>query len=193
MARPIEFNKTIALEAAVEAFWTNGYERTSLQDLVDSMDLSKSSFYNAYGSKHNLFADALLSYSTMMAASLRQRLEAAGSGIGFIEELLSEIVATSTEDSARRGCFLMNTASELAQSDCEISKITKTGFRQFQSVFRDAVARAIEEGEISPDKNPDRVAWFILNGIVGLKSLVKAGIDKENLAQIQGIILNSLR
>lgn len=191
MARPIEFNKTDAIEAAMEAFWTNGYERTSLQDLIDSMDLSKSSFYNAFGSKHELFADALRSYSALMAADLRRRLDAAGSGKVFIESLLSDIVDTSSDDSALRGCFLMNTATEFAQCDAAINKVTNEGLRQFQNVFRLAVERAIDAGEITGKGNPDRLAWFLLSNVIGLKTMIKAGVNRQALEELRTAILSS--
>lgn len=193
MARPIEFNKTEALDAAMEAFWTNGYERTSLQHLIESMALSKSSFYNAFGSKHKLFTDTLRSYSSITTADLRRRLDAAASGLVFLESLLTEIVETSAEDSALRGCFLLNTATEFAQCNAEISKLTKTGFQQFHKVFRDAIERAIDAGEINSCEDPERLSWFVFNGVIGLKTMVKAGVDKHTLDQIRQAILSSIR
>ena len=54
--RPRQFNEEQALEAAMEQFWAVGYEATSLQDLLRVMKLSKSSLYQTFGSKHDLFS-----------------------------------------------------------------------------------------------------------------------------------------
>lgn len=191
MARPIEFNKTKALDAAMDTFWTNGYERTSLQDLIDSMALSKSSFYNSFGSKHELFTDSLRSYSNMMSIDLQRRLDAAGSGRVFLERLLSEIVDTSTEESSLRGCFLLNTATEFAQCNKEVSELTRSGLNQFHSVFRKAIEQAREAGEVRSDEDPDRLAWFVFSGVIGLKTMVKAGVDKPTLNAVSRSILSS--
>ncbi len=59
MARPREFNEEKALDRAMRVFWTQGYEGTSLHDLLGAMGISKSSFYETFGSKRDLFMRSL--------------------------------------------------------------------------------------------------------------------------------------
>ena len=62
MARPQEFDTEQALKQAIDLFWKNGYERTSLNDLLKQMQIQRSSFYNRFGDKHSLFVQALDHY-----------------------------------------------------------------------------------------------------------------------------------
>ena len=62
MARPREFDVDDALDRAMNVFWAKGYEATSMSDLMAAMDLSKSSLYDTFGSKHELFLSALQRY-----------------------------------------------------------------------------------------------------------------------------------
>ena len=70
MARPREFDATEALSKAMDVFWTKGYEATSLCDLLEAMDLSKSSFYDTFGSKHEVFLDTIRYYKKTMTAQI---------------------------------------------------------------------------------------------------------------------------
>ena len=80
VGRPLEFDPNAALEAAMHQFWSKGYEHTSLQDLVTAMNLSKSSLYQAFGSKQQLLQRCLGRYADQFAAQLRQGLADAPSG-----------------------------------------------------------------------------------------------------------------
>ena len=62
MARPREFDETAVLEAAIQCFWSRGYEATSVRDLAKKMALTGASMYNAFGDKRSLYRRALDHY-----------------------------------------------------------------------------------------------------------------------------------
>jgi TetR/AcrR family transcriptional regulator, transcriptional repressor for nem operon len=55
MARQKEFNRDEVLHKAMEVFWTRGYERASIQDLVEHMGINRQSIYDTFGDKHAPF------------------------------------------------------------------------------------------------------------------------------------------
>ena len=55
MARPKEFDPRTALSAAVQVFWRNGYEKTSLDDLMAAMQVGRQSLYDTFGDKRELY------------------------------------------------------------------------------------------------------------------------------------------
>jgi TetR/AcrR family transcriptional repressor of nem operon len=114
MARPVKFNKLDVLDRALEVFWEKGYEATSLSDLIDAMALSKSSFYNTFDNKHQIFIEALCRYNECMAAPLRESLSESSSGLEFIRALFTEIIGQAEASSGLKGCFLVNTATEIS-------------------------------------------------------------------------------
>jgi TetR/AcrR family transcriptional repressor of nem operon len=63
LGRPLEFNPATVLDAAIEVFWRKGYVATSMLDLLEAMDLSKSSLYQTFGSKQKLFERCLARYT----------------------------------------------------------------------------------------------------------------------------------
>ncbi len=108
MARPLEFDRSEALQQALEVFWENGYEGTSLRLLLRTMDLSRSSFYQSYGSKQRLYEQCLQQYTADVAQDMAEALEAAPSGLPFIEQVLYSIGAAVDEPKGRRGRMVMN-------------------------------------------------------------------------------------
>ena len=59
MARPIEFDIMTARESAMMLFWRNGYQASSLSDLLDEMKIGRGSFYAAFGDKRRLYLECL--------------------------------------------------------------------------------------------------------------------------------------
>ncbi len=189
MARPIQFNKSEVLDKALEVFWEKGYEATSLSDLIDAMALSKSSFYNTFDSKHQIFTEALRRYNECMTFPLRQALDDSPSGLEFIRAVFIEIIGPAESSMGLKGCFLMNTASEFAQNDPEIGKIVDLGLSQIEKIFLSAITKAQALGELSSDKKPEELAIFLVNNMSGLKTMVKAGIKPDRLRNIVSTIL----
>lgn len=64
MARSKEFEVNEVLDKAIQLFWTQGYEKTSMQDLVEFMGIHRRSIYDTFGDKHALFMKALERYET---------------------------------------------------------------------------------------------------------------------------------
>jgi TetR/AcrR family transcriptional repressor of nem operon len=71
MARPREFDETTVLEAAMNCFWTQGFEQTSVRDLAERMGITGASLYNAFGDKRSLYRQAFVHY---LAQTVRDRV-----------------------------------------------------------------------------------------------------------------------
>ena len=56
--RPKAFDRTAAVQQAMELFWDRGYEGTTFDDLIGAMKLSPSSFYREFGSKERLYRES---------------------------------------------------------------------------------------------------------------------------------------
>nr|WP_083442409.1 helix-turn-helix domain-containing protein [Paenibacillus sp. IHB B 3415] len=59
MGRTKEFEINEVLDKAVQLFWMQGYEKTSMQDLVNFMGIHRRSIYDSFGDKHALYMKAL--------------------------------------------------------------------------------------------------------------------------------------
>lgn len=190
--RPIEFDPDEALEQAMCLFWRKGYEATSLQDLLDAMALSKSSFYQSFHSKHALFENCIRLYRDQSTSQLKEKLAGAVSARGFIAATLHGIADETTGPRARLGCLLMNTASEFAQTDPAIAALVSDGIKALTDIFEQAVRLGQQQSDIARSQYPRVLAGFLVTNAGGLRNMVKAGADAQTVKQIADVTLAAL-
>ncbi|MDT8383253.1 MAG: TetR/AcrR family transcriptional regulator [Gammaproteobacteria bacterium] len=193
IGRPLEFDPEQALDSALAVFWSQGYEAASLQDLLQSMGLSKSSFYQAFQSKHALFERCLERYRDQVTGQLTEGLRGAGSGLAFIEGVLRSIVAEAHNKKKTRGCLIMNTANEFSQSDPKVARRVTSGLTSFRKVFLKAVQQAQQAGEIDDKQDPQVLADYLVTSISGLRTMVKAGASAATVEGVIDVTMKALR
>lgn len=176
----------------MELFWRKGYESSSLQDLLAATGLSKSSFYQGFRSKRSLFQSSIRKYRKMLTEDMQTQLHAARSGKAFLRSLFHGVAEETCGPQARRGCLLMNTANEFAQTDPEIAELVSSSIAGLTDVFERAIRQAQQEGEIPADKNTRALATYLVSSMSGLKNIVKAGADRETVRRIADIVLTAL-
>ncbi|OJF15828.1 TetR/AcrR family transcriptional regulator [Couchioplanes caeruleus] len=158
MARTRSFTTANAVRAARDQFWEHGYEATSLADLERVTGLNRSSIYQAFGSKHQLFSLAVESYLAEVAAPRLAALEAPGAGIAQVVEYLESLAAVMADapgSLAGRGCLVVNTITERAGHDPEAHAVGVA--------YRDRLLRAFA-GALPPETAAHRAE--LLTGAV---------------------------
>ena len=105
----------------MEVFWKNGFEATSVRDLLEATGLSRSSFYDAFGSKRDLLMAAVSHYCEINREKMAGIAEAAGSPREAIHAML--MLNANCED--ENGCLLANCITELAPHDADVSAIAQ--------------------------------------------------------------------
>ncbi|MCX4186510.1 TetR/AcrR family transcriptional regulator [Methylophaga sp. OBS4] len=180
------------MSQATLQFWHGGYAATSLQDLLNCMHLSKSSLYQSFGNKEQLFVRCLEHYQQQLGEDLTKQLQQTGSGLGFIRDLLASVTAEASS-AQRKGCLLVNTANETACRQPAIAQAVNRGFGTIRSVITQALIRAREQGELAVDSDVEQLSDFLVSGISGLRTMVKAGMDKEKLDKVAAMLLATLK
>lgn len=181
MARPIEFCKQQALENAMELFWSKGYEATSLTDLLKVMQISKSSFYQSFGSKCELFKKTLLLHNKNQEKQLHQKLNKDGKIRENFKTMLNNVSTNVNSKEKQRGCFISNVAIEFAQTDGEIAKIVRIGFENFEDEIFKAIKIGQDNGTIATTLSSHELAKLFVTVYSGLKTMVKSGSSKKEL------------
>lgn len=191
--RPLEYDPAEALNAAMQAFWRRGYEGTSMQDLLNATGLSKSSFYQAFSSKHEAFQQSIEHYCDNLTTNLRGKLRSADSGWAFIESVLLSAVEEARSSDNPRGCMIVNVATEFSARDPRIRELIAHGAKRVTQIFVAAVKRAQSEGSIPDDKDPDILGRYLLSSLSGLRTMVKAGTNHRGIGEIIDVIMTALK
>jgi TetR/AcrR family transcriptional repressor of nem operon len=184
MARPREFDETTALEAAMACFWRRGYEATSMRDLTRSMGISSPSLYNSFGDKRALFVAALERYLDHSPRERIKRLEASLPPKKAIHRFIEEIIERSLNDGERRGCFLINSALEVAPHDPELGALIADRLGEIEAFFRRSIKAAQTERTVRLDVVAKDVARLLLGVLLGIRVLARA---KPERALLEGV------
>lgn len=188
MPRPREFDNDTVLSSAMETFWSKGYEATSVDDLCAAMALSRSSLYQAFGSKPELLYAVIDHYADRSAERARLRFDTRRPVGRAVAEFLNGFIEESLTETGRRGCLLGNCAAELGTSDPEASRRIRAGLERIQTVFEKAFARAISEGELSASADPKSLARFLTASAQGLRLMAKTNPNRKALRDVAGRI-----
>jgi AcrR family transcriptional regulator len=190
--RPRNFDADLVLENAMQLFWSKGYEATSLQDLLDATGLSKSSLYESFGNKQQVFEAAFTRYFDVRTKHMKERLEQAASPLTFIRECLVSVL-DDTECGTPRGCMLVNVANEFSTGHPAVQSLVQGGTQRFRQVFEEAFAQAQASVEMSPTQPPAHLALYMHCAMSGLRTQAKSGLVRSDLLKVIELIMASLR
>lgn len=169
MARPREFDYDEALDAAMQLFWLKGYEATSMADLTAAMGLKKGSLYKAYGNKHELFVLAIKRYLGRILGDIQAMVEGAPTvKEGIRRYLTSCSFGFYQQEGVPRGCFAVNTVTELAPHDEEVAEVLTLHFKREVDVLTGVIREAQESGTIASLNAPEALAELVTVVAVGL-------------------------
>ncbi|QJD96655.1 TetR/AcrR family transcriptional regulator [Mucilaginibacter robiniae] len=177
--RTKDFNETDILRKAIALFWQKGYHATSLHDLIDGLEIGRSSIYHAFGDKHNLFLQALELYQQEATAKIQALLNDAFSVKEAVTHLLQQVVNDVFTDACPKGCFKINSEVEMAASDEVIKKLVAEDDLIIEKALYNAIKKGQADGEISISKNPKALARFICNAIAGMRVYGKFRNDRQ--------------
>ncbi|MCX5380575.1 TetR/AcrR family transcriptional regulator [Streptomyces sp. NBC_00091] len=178
MARTKEFDPDAALQSALELFWRRGYEATSVADLVEHLGIGRASIYATFGSKHELYLKALDRYAETHHPLLLSELSAPGPALPAVRAVLRRFAAEAASPGERRtGCFLTNTAAELAPHDPAAARRVEVSWDRFETLLHSALVRAQGQGELAADRDPRALARMLLVLLQGIRVVGKASDD----------------
>ncbi len=176
----------------MDLFWRNGYEATSLAELLQEMGIGRQSLYNTFGGKHSLFIEAATHYVDSHGQHLLSTLLAPGSPVGNIRKTLEQVVDFLVIGECR-GCLVTNSIVELAPHDEEVQKLIQSMVNRVERAMKSVLDRAVREGEISGQTDTRAVARFLNSTMHGLVVMGKALAGRAVLKDVVKIALTTLK
>lgn len=168
MARSKEFDPATALQRAMDLFWRQGYEATSITDLVTHLGVAKASLYATFGNKHDLYLAALDHYIRHPDPDPAEVLAAPGPVLPAIQTLL-DIYATPSRDDRPAGCMVVAAAVECAPGDPAVQSRLELSWRSSEVALTTALRRAHAQKEIRADVDPASLAGYLLVLMQGIQ------------------------
>lgn len=183
IGRPKTFDKDEVVAIAMEYFWEHGYDNSSLDDLLKAMNIKKSSFYQTFKSKEELFSLTLDVYRKKLSAQmleLKNRIGPKNSLLALSENTIKELKETGKV----RGCLIINSGKECYNRYMNLSHQVSLDFNSMKNLISSFVKEAQERGEISKIKNADAIAGRYLNTLNGLTVTIQAGASQSMIDDV---------
>jgi len=192
MARKKEFDEKNLLDKALGLFWRKGYNATSAQDLVDELGISRSSLYDTYTDKRNLFKESLRQYQQCNTSVVVRMADESTDARQTVQQIFQNIIKESTEDEFNRGCFMVNTAVELSGQDKEIGELVSQNNKGVEDALTRLVKKGQADGQFSTRKSARTFARYLFSSISGLRVAARSGADRRVLNDIVDVVLFTL-
>ncbi len=192
MPRVKLFNEKEVLTKAMHLFWKQGYAATSVQDLVSHLGINRASLYDTFGDKEQLFFKAFELYretSLDEVVSFLDNQDDIKQGLKLLFEYAIEEALT---DKDRKGCFVVNTTTELIPNDDRLTDILNRNKSKFQDVFYQYLKRGRDNNQISKNVNIKSLAFLYYTLYNGLRVVSKVKPQRTELMDSVELALSLL-
>ncbi|MGR9108567.1 MAG: TetR/AcrR family transcriptional regulator [Gammaproteobacteria bacterium] len=186
-----EFDTREALGKAMQVFWQKGYKGASLQNLLDEMGIGKGSFYATFGSKRELFLQALKHFGDTKSivhaiADLLRNTPAKET----IRRIFDRVIDNGL--TKQRVCLFAKTGFEFWQCDPDVAQEVVRGVKSLEDAFREVLLRGQNEGEIPLDRDVTQSARFLTGVFYGLQVIARTNPDRQFLEDIASTALEAI-
>lgn len=193
MARPREFDEREVLLQAMRVFWSQGYESTSLTDLLKATGLSKSSLYDTFGNKRELFLAAFEIYQQERMRMLNIYLTSEATAYASISAFFHMVLEHARAEEKPFGCMSCNEAVEFGPHDLQVQQLIERDFLGIENALIDAIERGKVDGSIPETKDTKKIARFLMINHQGLQLMARANTEIERLEDALSVMLEALQ
>ena len=177
------FDEDEVLDAAMTLFWERGYKGVSMADLVSELGVSRSSLYDTFGQKEDLFRHALLRYDRVHRQEWFAGLGARFEPLESVRQAFAE-VAAAPESTRRFGCLLVNTTIDLPLEHSDFANIVQTAFDETQQFFESQLGLATDRAELGAEVDIASLAAALMALFLGMRVLSRAQRPPEAVTPI---------
>ncbi len=188
--RPREFDKEAALKQARDLFWERGYEGVSMADLSSALGLASARLYAAFGSKEQLFRDAVLLYEAEEGGFADRALAEEPTAGLAVERLLREAINLYTRETGPRGCMVVSSATNCASENDSIGRWLEEHRRVRTAAIVQRIRQAAQAGELSPGTDADALGNLCAASLHGISVQARDGATKESLLKTVPLLLS---
>jgi AcrR family transcriptional regulator len=182
--RPRGFDRDVALRQAMEVFWARGYEGTSITELTREMGINSPSLYAAFGSKEDLFREAVALYDTREGSVTERALRREPTARAAVEAMLRENADMYADPENPSGCMVVLGATTWTSHNEDLRKFLVALRQKPFELMRARLGRAIDAGELPPGTDVRALAAYYNTVLEGLSIQARDGASRETMHAI---------
>ena len=187
--RPRAFDREAALDRALGLFWTQGYEGTSIADLTEALEINPPSLYAAFGSKEELFREALGLYARAYGLPIERAIAEEKTALDAVVRILREAAHLFPAGATPGGCFVCNGVLNSAPDHRSVADFVAAAREWMVTALEQRIVAAKTKGEIPKDADPAALARYVATVIEGMSVQARDGADEATLWAIAKVAL----
>lgn len=182
--RPRLFDRDEALKRAMELFWAKGFGGTSLVDLTAAMGINAPSLYAAFGSKEQLFNEAVALYDRSEGPEIWEALSTEPTTRGAFEAYLKRTADSFTRSGKPAGCLIVLGALNGGDASAEVCGVLRRYRADNLRALHERLERGVAGGELPAGLDCAAVASFYATVQQGMSIQARDGASRDVLLAI---------
>lgn len=189
MGRPAQFSKEAAIAIAMESFWEKGYDGISVSELAAAMSITRSSFYNCFKTRDNLFDDVLALYMKNTPDYFLDGLDPMAPVVPAIRQAFKNLCRDRARDPDGRGCMIIKCLAQATlakEPSPRLVRILDAKVDRYELLLK----RAASNGEIETPRDAKLMAQAITTHMIGINMICKLVRTEQELWAIAEAFLS---
>jgi len=192
MGRPANFDREAALEKVMHKLWRDGYAASSVKALSEMLGITRSSFYNAFGTREALFEEALALYFSQTPDVPLATAAPNVSVKRLFTSVFRGVCKARAEDPEGRGCLAINCVSELCNSHETLGPVLEKAVLGSLDRIKTILGWGVEMGELDPALDTHAMALAVQNLLIGINVMSKVVRNEKDLVTTVDTTLSAL-
>ncbi|WP_413492971.1 TetR/AcrR family transcriptional regulator [Morganella psychrotolerans] len=188
--RPREFDREEALRKAKQVFWQRGYEGTSISDLVAVLGIASARIYAAFGSKENLFREAVALYLSEEGAFADAAMREPDTRQA-IKQLLVRAVETYTRENQPRGCMVVLSLTNYASDNEALMTWLADNRRERTAGIIQRIEQGVQSGDLPENTDIQALGDYIATLLHGISIQARDGVSRTRLLAMTDIAMRT--
>ena len=194
MARPVEFDENKVLTNAMEQFWREGYEASSVQKLLDCTGINRGTLYNSFGDKDTFFKSCVDQYSKIIDKQIENSVKNLKlNPWDAISAYFEETVLNISNRHRSMGCLLVNSLCESINYDKEMKKIVRGSLSSIRKAIVARLKEAQSKGKLRKGVAVEFAADVLMNTLHGVRVNSRDGKNSRQLKELIAYSIDTLK
>ena len=194
MARPVEFDEDKVLTNAMEQFWKEGYEASSVRKLLDCTGINRGTLYNSFGDKDTFFRACVEYYNMIVQKQIESSLKDGNlSCWNAIEAYFEETISNVSQKQRAMGCMLVNSLCESVNQNRVLRKLVRDSLMLIRKEFLVRLSEAKANKKLKKGLGVDFAADVLMNTLYGLRVNSRSGRETKQLKMLVKHSIDSLK
>lgn len=185
MARQRAFDKNEVIRHAMQLFWTQGYQATSIRDLKEAMGISSSSMYEAFGDKRGVYLAALALFCELERQRIIEVAASSPTPQLFIEHLFTSLDPEASNHFSGQGSMAFNAMVEFGTHDPAVTELLLTHYLSIVEIIAQVIKDGQTSGRVTNKADAHAISHTIVTTLQGTATIY--GV-KPNFAYIKAIM-----